>query len=133
MALYKIIPGSGKTNDTEWTGFPNSTTTHAIDPVTRTAYLVTDDMDNVMHYAGVRLRVVGSGNLDLTLRDQDQQSSVVLVPLTMAATTDIFPFRATNFVTQRAQLELSTNVENEIFRINLIVIFIRTMSMEYPG
>lgn len=133
MSLYKIVPGSGKTNDTVWVSFPSTTTNVAIDPIAKTSYLVPNNYDNIAHYAGVRLRVLGSGNLDMVLRDQDQQSSVALAPLALVSTNERYPYLVTSFVTQRAQLEFSTNVIDEIFTIHLIIVFVKITAMEYPG
>ena len=89
--------------------------------------------ENINHFAGVRMRVIGSGNLDMTLRTQDGVRTQSLTAFTMAATAEISPFRIVTFVTQRAQLQISTNVIDEEFRINRIIVYSKVIGMEYPG
>jgi hypothetical protein len=89
--------------------------------------------ENIHHYTGVRMRVIGSGYLEMTLFTQDSVRSVVLSPFPMSGTSERSPFRITSFVTQRAQLELSTDEINEIFRINRIIIYSKPIAMEYPA
>ena len=87
----------------------------------------------INHFTGVRMRVVGSGSLEMTLLSQDAIRSVTLTPFTLALTARTSPFRLTNFVEQRAQLEGKTDTINEIFRINRIVIYAKPLWVEEPG
>ncbi len=84
------------------------------------------------HIVAVRLRVTGSGNLDLTLTDLNQVQTLNLVTLPMAATTRIEPTRLANFQSQRVRLEGKTTEINETFRINRIIIFAAPVAVEYP-
>jgi hypothetical protein len=85
------------------------------------------------HVVGVRMRIKGSGNLDMYLTDLDNVRQYPMVPFTMAATTRIEPMRLTNFQSQRIRLVCSTNVINETFQITRIIIFAKPVAMEYPG
>lgn len=89
--------------------------------------------ENINHYTGVRMRVVGSGSLEMTLRSQDNVRTVSLVPFTMAAIARISPFRLVNFVEQRVQLKIETLLIDEIFRINRIILYAKTLWTEEPG
>lgn len=89
--------------------------------------------DNIVHYTSVRMRIIGSGQLDMTMFSQDDVFSSVLLPFTMAATTNIRPTRLMNFQHQRAYLKGSTNVINEWFQINKIVIYAKEVFVEYPN
>lgn len=89
--------------------------------------------ENINHYTGVRIRVIGTGSLEMTLRSQDNVRSVSLVPFTMASTARISPFRLVNFVEQRVQLRVETLLIDEIFRINRIILYAKTLWVEEPG
>ena len=89
--------------------------------------------ENINHFTGVRLRVVGSGNLDIELISQDGVNTQTLTAFVLAATNRISPFRLANFVEQRAQLRISTNVVDETFRINRIVIYAKPIFTMEPA
>lgn len=89
--------------------------------------------ENIQHITAVRMRVVGSGNLDMVLYSQDDVQSQTLVPFVLSATTPIQPTRLANFIQQRASLDIRTNVINEWFRINRIVVFTKEFATSYPG
>src|SRR5215203_2475285 len=89
--------------------------------------------ENIQHITAVRMRVVGSGNLEMTLYSQDDIQSQALVPFALAATTPYQPTRLANFIQQRASLDIRTDVINEWFRINRIVLFTKEFASSYPG
>jgi hypothetical protein len=89
--------------------------------------------DNIIHYTSLRMRILGSGNLDMEMFSQDDIYSSVLVPFAMSAATNIRPTRLMNFQHQRAYLKGSTNVKDEWFKINKIVIYAKEVFVEYPG
>ena len=84
------------------------------------------------HVVAVRLRVKGSGNLQLFLTDLDQVQTDTLVPLPMQATTRFEPMRLANLQSQRIRLEGKTTEINETFSINRIVIYAKPVAQEYP-
>lgn len=88
--------------------------------------------ENVNHFTSVRLRLQGTGNLQMALWSMDDIRSTTLLPLPMALLTRIEPNRLTNFIEQRALLEGKTTVINEFVRINRIIIFAKTYGTEYP-
>lgn len=89
--------------------------------------------DNITHYTSVRMRIVGTGFLRMTMYSQDDIYSSVLVPFTMAATTNIRPTRLMNFQHQRAYLEGKTTASGEFFSINKIVIYAKEVFVDYPS
>lgn len=93
---------------------------------------MTASQDNIIHYTSVRMRIVGSGQLDMTMYSQDDVHSQPLVPFTMQATMSIRPNRLMNFQHQKAMLQGSVNVLNEWFRINKIVIYAKEVFADYP-
>src|SRR3990167_6309161 len=87
--------------------------------------------ENISHFNSVRMRVIGTGSLQMTLFSLQDVRSEVLVPFTMSLTTNIQPTRLANFIEQRASLEVKTTAINEYFRINRIIIFSRKFASSY--
>lgn len=87
----------------------------------------------IYHYAGVRLRVEGAGNLNLKLIGPSEVKTAILVPLVMMSPTDESKTKLVNFKSERAQLEFRTTEIDEIFEISRIIIFTKAISMNYPG
>jgi len=89
--------------------------------------------ESTSHFASIRIRVDGYGNLRLAVYSLDELRSKTMVPLTMANKTRYAPTRLVNFVEQRASFELKTTEIGEKFRINRIVIFSKELYKSYPG
>src|SRR5262245_8045435 len=89
--------------------------------------------ENISHFASIRVRVNGSGNLKMKVYSLDDVRSKVLVPFTMQTANRIIPTRIVNFMEQRAAFELKTTEIDEKFRINRIVIFMKEVFTSYPG
>ncbi len=87
----------------------------------------------ISHYTGVKMRVVGAGDLQMWLRSYDEVRSFTLVPFTMSGTTYIEPFRLANFQQQRAILEGKTTAINEVMRVNRIIVYSKPIYEDYPG
>ena len=85
------------------------------------------------HVVSVKLRVIGSGNLQLFLTDLDDIQTETLVPITMAATTRFEPLRLANFQSQRIRLVGKTTGLGENFKIQRILLFAKPVAQEYPA
>ena len=90
-------------------------------------------MEEIVHFAGVRLRVTGSGNLDLQFLSLDSVDTQTLAAISMSSTNAREPTRLANFISQRGQLKISTNVINETFKINRVILFVKPIWSQYPG
>jgi len=93
--------------------------------------------ENINHFNGIRLRVLGDGNLQLkimSLPDQDGiQTEKDLVALNMdTIPRGVEPLKKTNFMSQRAQYELYTTEINEFFTLNRIIIFYKPVFTQRP-
>jgi hypothetical protein len=86
----------------------------------------------INHYGAVRLRVNGSAQLRMTLFSLDKTQSTVLLPLTLASTTNIEPNRLSNFTQQRAKLQITTTGLGETFQISKIIIYTKPVAKSYP-
>jgi len=89
--------------------------------------------ESISHFAAIRVRVNGTGNLKLAVYSLDDVKSKTLVPLAMQPKARIIPTRLVNFMEQRASFELKTTDFGEEFRINRIVIFTKETYTSYPG
>lgn len=79
------------------------------------------------------MRVVGSGNLLLSLKDLDDVQTQDLAELPMQATTRFEPTRLANFQSQRIRLVGETTEIDETMRISRIIIFAKPVAVEYPN
>lgn len=86
----------------------------------------------ILHSNAVRLRVTGSGSLNLTLKSLDEILENELIPITMEATTYKEPTQLANLESQRIMLEFGTTEINEYFTISKIIIFVKLVQTEYP-
>lgn len=84
------------------------------------------------HVVAVRLRVVGAGNLLLSLTDYDDIQTENLIPIVMQAATRIEPTRLANLQSQRIRLIGQTTEIDERFDIHRIVIYAKPVAVEYP-
>src|SRR6266446_9251902 len=86
----------------------------------------------LLHFNATRMRVVGSGSLQMSLFSLDDIRSNVLVSLTLSATTNREPTNLANFVEQRAYLQLKTTSINEFFIVSKIILFVKPIATSYP-
>lgn len=88
--------------------------------------------ENVIHVNAIRFRVVGEGELELSLSSLQDVKTKTLVPLTMSTVTDKEPTKVTNFYSQRIKLRVGTDTIDEWFRINRIIYFAKPLFTGYP-
>jgi len=89
--------------------------------------------ENEHHVVSIRMRVIGIGNMQLSLKDLDDIQTEVLVNIPMTLTTRIEPIRLANFQSQRIRLEGKTTELGENFKIQRILIFAKPVAVEYPA
>jgi hypothetical protein len=88
----------------------------------------------VHHIAAVRMRLTGTGSLQMQLNSLDDVNSVALIPFTMASPTAVEPTRLANFKSQRIQLECRTTEINEfIYKCNRIIIYAKPVEADLPS
>lgn len=89
--------------------------------------------ESTSHFASVRIRVTGIGQLRLAVFSLDELNSKVLAPLSMTEKARFSLTRIVNFTEQRASFEIRTQDKGDKFRINRIVIFSKEIYKSYPG
>lgn len=87
----------------------------------------------VSHYAAVRVRVNGTGALQMKVSSLDDIRTKNLVAFAMTPTARYSPTRLVNFMEQRASFEFKTTEMDEKFRINRIIVFSKAIFTSYPG
>jgi len=86
----------------------------------------------LLHFNAVRLRVTGSGNLQLDLHSLSDVNSSSLTDVVLASLTNREPTILANFIEQRAYLEIKTTEINETFVISRITMFIKPVATGFP-
>lgn len=89
--------------------------------------------ENISHFASIRIRVVGEGELRIAAYSLDDVKLKNLAPITMQVSSRIIPTRIVNFMEQRASFQLQTTGMDEVFKINRIVVFMKEVYTSYPG
>ena len=89
--------------------------------------------ENINHLAGIRLRVLGSGELNIRISSLSDVIIKDLVPITMQDPARIEPYRIINFVSQKSKITLSTDDFDSVMRVNKIVVFLKPIFTQYPG
>lgn len=87
----------------------------------------------INHFGLVRLRVTGTGNLQMSLLSRSGSRNFNLAQLPMSANTDIEPTRLSNFTEQAAQLKVNVINLGETFLISKIIVFVRPVAKSYPS
>jgi len=89
--------------------------------------------ESTSHFASIRIRVTGRGDLRLAVFSLDDLRSKVLTPFPLQEKARYAPTRIVNFSEQRASFEIKTTKLGDTFRINRIVIFSKELYKSYPG
>lgn len=87
---------------------------------------------NILHFNGVRIRAVGTGNLKLFLSSLQNVSKFDMVDLPLLPSTDRELFVLANFKKQRAQIRVRTEELGETFTISKIVIYVKPVETGFP-
>ncbi len=86
----------------------------------------------ILHIAAIRMRINGSGNLQIFLRSLDDIKVNKLKDLPMALFTNIEPTILSNFKDQRVQVEIRTANIDETFNVCKMVVFVKPVAESYP-
>ena len=96
-------------------------------------FLAGSDNENISHWGGIRLRVIGNGDLIPTYYGLDKVESRSLVNITMSEPERREPTRLANFVAQRCLLRLETNVIDDYMEIQRIILYAKEIYTQFPG
>lgn len=88
---------------------------------------------SIHHFAAVRLRATGSGNLQLKLLSLSATKEFIANPIALEAATSEEPTKGVNFKYNRAALEFKVTEIDEYFKISKIVLFAKVSATGRPG
>ncbi len=88
--------------------------------------------DYIQHYTGVRLRVKGVGNLDVSLISLDNITTQNLESAVMSATTEKLITKLANLSEARARVRVSIDAISEKFEISSITVYVKPLWTSYP-
>jgi hypothetical protein len=88
--------------------------------------------ENVIHFAVIRVRMTGTGNLQIRVFSYDDVRIKILVAIPVNPAPGRIMSRLVNFTDQRASFELKTTQINETFRINRITVYAKEVFTGYP-
>lgn len=89
-------------------------------------------LGTVNHFNEIKLRIIGSGALNMTLYGPQQVKSKTLPITTLSATRDKEVVKLANFRHTRAQLELTTTVIDEYFELQYILVYYKPVAANLP-
>lgn len=81
----------------------------------------------IYHFAGVRLRVKGSGILQITLSGLDSVQTATIPSLTLSASPGRPLFRGFNFTSERCSVKLRTSLSSEWFNMTHFSLFYKKL------
>lgn len=89
--------------------------------------------EDILHFAGARLRVQGSGELIASFINLDDVPIETLPSLTMSLSPTREPLLLANFTGQRVRFRVQTQTIDEKMIINRIIIYGKPLWADYPS
>jgi hypothetical protein len=93
--------------------------------------------ESINHFNGVRLRVIGDGDLQVAAyRPGGENTDILdetLIPYPMVSPTSNQPVLGMNVRRQRISLEIKVEEINEWFQINRLVVFYKVLFTSFVG
>jgi len=91
-----------------------------------------DKEENIMHCAGVRVRITGSGSIHQVLQSLDTINTEELADLTLHTKNNENPFILANFIDQKICLRVYMDQINDFMNVNKIILFLKQLFTDYP-
>lgn len=88
--------------------------------------------EDLLHFGSVKLRITGSGNVDMQLIGLDDVLTQTLYPLPISEVSGREPVRLANLVGQRMRLKISTDEIDEWINVNRIILYVKPIYSSYP-
>jgi len=98
-----------------------------------TAEIPTDSKGEVFHHAGIRLRVYGSGNLNLTIRTLDGGQIINLVGIPLTPGPTIYPMRTFNAQSEKITIRGTLSFSGEYLVVTKLWAFVRQLWLTRPA
>lgn len=91
-----------------------------------------DDDEEIMHYAGVRMRVTGQGTLKQIFYSLDYINTDTLADLTLKTANNTQPFTISNFIDQDAALKVFTQSTDDYMAVSKLIIYMNPIATGWP-
>jgi hypothetical protein len=91
-----------------------------------------NEEEDILHYTGVRMRVVGSGVLKTVVQSLDYINTELLADLTLRSVNNVNPFLLCNFVEQDASLRVYMDTLGDFMNFSKLVMFSKNIFTGYP-
>lgn len=88
---------------------------------------------NILHFASVRTRAIGVGNLYITYLGLNDIQSKELVPIVLTPTDRKTKTRLGSFVNELAYIKFDMRSIDDQMIVNDITVFVKPLYSEYPG
>jgi len=95
--------------------------------------LLFEEVGFVHHYAGLELRINGSGSLQLNVRGEDNAVSSNLNNMPLVASSGKEYFRHANLVNEKCSVKLRVSNPNEHFNLKHLRLFVRPLARTRPS
>jgi dihydrodipicolinate reductase len=86
----------------------------------------------INHFGAIRLRVTGSGTMEVKLVSMDTTTESILADVTLQTTTPRYVNQLANFNQQKAQLVLGTTELNDYFLLRQIIFYVKPIAESFP-
>lgn len=129
--LYQYVEGD--THDTYYDKVTSGATVAIkIPDVAAQTALLHDEEENIIHSAGLRIRVTGEGNLKNQLYTLDSIRVQNLANIALSLLTNREPSVLANFSSNRIMYRMYTEEIDELFEVSRIIVFIKTLYTQRP-
>jgi len=86
-----------------------------------------------MSFTGIRLRIKGVGNLNITMKGLDEASTLIAQQLVLSLAPGRTKFAGFNFVSERCAVKLSLSEANNYFTLTKFTIYINALWEDAPA
>jgi len=95
--------------------------------------LKTPQRDWISHFGGLKLRVIGSGNLQINLTGEDGSNSQDPPGITLSTNSGAEPDRLINFINEKCSIKLRVSFPGEKFNLSKVTLYARPLWLRRPS
>lgn len=104
----------------------------AIDSYVQTS-LKTSQSEWIQHFAGMKLRILGVGDLQITLYGEDNSNPVTVPVITLSSTPGKEFDRLINYIDEKMSVKFRTSNFGEWFNLDRFTLFAKSLWLRRPG
>jgi hypothetical protein len=95
--------------------------------------LKTPQRDWVSHFAGIKLRVIGYGNLQISLSGEDSSGAVSVPSIALSSSPGSEPDRIFNFKNEKCSVKLRVSFPDEKFNLSKVTLYAKPLWLRRPS